>query len=86
MTIWQGLGSRIRDAIQANTQRKRLTTSGPIRDFYRGGGNTQLYADLHLCQDDLVIDAGDTKANGPHALLADPVSPTTARLASAHGL
>ena len=58
MSAWSGLGSRVVTAIQGRAERKRLAASGPIGDFYRGGGNIQLYAELPLTQDDLVLDAG----------------------------
>ena len=69
MSAFSGFGSRVVAAIQARAKRKRLTASGPIGDFYRGGGNNQLYADLHLCQADLVIDAGGYKGEWTAGML-----------------
>ncbi len=66
---FSGLGGRVVAAIQLRAARKRLTASGPIGDFYRGGGDSQLYSDLHLCQDDLVIDAGGYKGEWTAGIL-----------------
>ena len=58
MRPWSGLGGRIITLIQDRAERKLLAADGPIGEFYRAGGNSLLYVDLPLRQDDLVIDAG----------------------------
>ena len=58
MRAWGGLGSQIIDSIEQRAACKRLQAEGPLGDFYRQGGNEQLYVDLPLSQDDLVLDAG----------------------------
>ena len=50
---WNGLGGRIIAAIQDRAERKHLAAPGPIGDFYRAGGNSLLYQNLPLGQDDL---------------------------------
>lgn len=69
MSAWSGFGSRIIAAIQNRAERKRMAAGGPIGDFYRGGGNSQLYLDLPLCQDDLVLDAGGYKGEWTAGIL-----------------
>lgn len=55
---WAGLGSRIITAIQDHQKGKLLNNSGALGDFYRGGGNDQLYTGLPLDESDLVLDVG----------------------------
>jgi len=64
MSAWSGLGSRIIATIVHRAERKRLQAEDSSGDFYRHGGNALLFENLLLCQDDLVLDAGATKANG----------------------
>ena len=82
MRSWNGLGGRIITAIQDRSERKRQAAPGPVGDFYRAGGNDQLYEDLPIRQNDLVIDAGAYQGEwtaemltryGCHSELFEPV-------------
>jgi len=53
-----GLGSRIIAAIEQRQERNRLQDRSGLGDFYRNGGNTQLYRDLPLNEADIVLDVG----------------------------
>lgn len=52
-----GIGERIVGAIERRWERKRRGMPGPLGDFYRNGGNEQLY-DVPVITGDLIIDAG----------------------------
>lgn len=55
-----GISERIVDAIERRWARNRKRIPGPLGDFYRNGGNDQLY-DLPVSTGDLIIDAGGYK-------------------------
>lgn len=70
MKILTGMGTRIVAAIERHWERKRQRLPGPLGDFYRHGGNAQLYDDLPLGQDELVIDAGGYRGEWTTGMLA----------------
>ena len=52
-----GIGERIVAIIKQRWDRNRRRMPGPLGDFYRNGGNDQLY-DVPVTTGDLIIDAG----------------------------
>ncbi|MDG4595651.1 MAG: FkbM family methyltransferase [Candidatus Contendobacter sp.] len=57
MGIFMGIGERIVGTIERRWERNRMRLPGPLGDFYRNGGNEQLY-DVPVITGDLIIDAG----------------------------
>ena len=53
-----GIGENIEAGLIKYRMWRRLRVVGPIGDFYRSGGQEQLYQNLPITPDDLVIDGG----------------------------
>ncbi len=53
-----GIGEKIETGLNIWRTWRRLRVVGPIGDFYRNGGQEQLYQNLPITPDDLVIDGG----------------------------
>lgn len=53
-----GIGERIEAGLNRYREWRKLSATGPIGDFYRSGGQEQLYRGLPIEPDDLVIDGG----------------------------
>lgn len=58
MKLWHGLGARLIGAIRARQIRRQIADPGPLGQFYREGGDRQLFINLPLDESDWVLDVG----------------------------
>ena len=70
MRPWSGLGSRIVKAIEARQRRKQEQAQGAHGDFYRSGGNRQLYEQLPVTDTDWIWDVGGYHGEWTAGMLA----------------
>lgn len=79
-----GIGEIIEVGLTKWRSWRRLRVAGPIGDFYRNGGQEQLYDNLPITPDDLVIDGGGYQGEwtdemlcryGCRSIIFEPVPP-----------